>query len=203
MSFKSATNLDEESFHLYSTIFNTLEQSPLRVDVYEKILANVDGVVRHVYQSAGYGNGNRATPEREMLITSAVPPVLHPAVGTILRKTMPAIRSEVDRMGLCLYDYSWLGIVEDKQTEVFKRLHEIDILKKISVRADLPERERQPKRRCVRCGEISEDLALPKSFFLLRLMAKAGVLRSCICGGMWAVENLENIKLVSSGTSNG
>jgi mediator of RNA polymerase II transcription subunit 16 len=157
--------------------------------VYEKFLANVDSVVRHAYQAAVIGNADRATPERELLITSNIPPVLQSAVVTILTKTMAMIRPEVDRMALCLHDYSWLGVGDDKRTELFKRSHDVDVLKKVLIRSDLSQNKaRQPRRRCVRCCEVSEDVTLPKSFPVLKMLAKVGVLRSCVCGGMWGMD---------------
>jgi len=193
IGFKSATNLNDESLQIYSNIISLIDESPLKVDVYEKILANVDSVVRHAYQGAAFGNADRATPERELLITSNIPPVLQSAVFTILTKTMSMIRPEVDRMGLCLHDYSWLGVGDDKRTELFKRSQEVDVLKKVLIRSDpSPNKGPQPRRRCVRCCEVS-DVTLPKSVAVVKMLVKLQVWRSCICGGMWGMDQGDRV----------
>ncbi|KAG5299740.1 RNA polymerase II mediator complex subunit Sin4 [Histoplasma capsulatum G186AR] len=189
LAFKAASNLSGESYQLFASINNTIEQSSLKPDVCEKMLTHIDSLVTRSYEAAGFGNAERNAPEREMLITCSIPPVLQPAVMSILTETMPLIvRSEVDRMALALYDYSWLGIGDDKRTELFKRTHDVDILKKNVSRLPDPT---VAKRRCVRCCEVSEDTWLPRSASMYRLIGKIGVLRTCVCGGTFAMENVE------------
>ncbi|EDN06886.1 predicted protein [Histoplasma mississippiense (nom. inval.)] len=189
LAFKAASNLSGESYQLFASINNTIEQSSLKPDVCEKMLTHIDSLVTRSYEAAGFGNAERNAPEREMLITCSIPPVLQPAVMSILTETMPLIvRSEVDRMALALYDYSWLGIGDDKRTELFKRTHDVDILKKNVNKLPDPT---VAKRRCVRCCEVSEDTWLPRSASMYRLIGKIGVLRTCVCGGTFAMENVE------------
>ncbi|KJF61295.1 RNA polymerase II Mediator complex subunit Sin4, variant 1 [Coccidioides immitis RS] len=193
-SFRSATNLSNESFGVYSNIVRLIEESPLRVDVYEKFLLSIDNVIKYTYQNAGFGSTDRSTPERDLLITASVPPVLQPAVVTILTNTMTLIRPDVDLLHLCTWDYSWLGIDDDKLTRLFRRRNEVDILKKTITQLGEPQaKSKQPKRRCARCCAVSEDTTSPKSLASFRLLVKTVVLRTCICGGVWMVENLDTI----------
>lgn len=93
-------------------------------------------------------------------------------------------------MELCLHDYSWLGVGDDKRTELFKRSHDVDVLKKVVIGPDLSQNKvPQSKRRCVRCCEVTEDITPVKSFPVFRMLGRIGVYRSCICGGMWVAMN--------------
>ncbi|EEQ90336.2 RNA polymerase II Mediator complex subunit Sin4 [Blastomyces dermatitidis ER-3] len=195
LTFKAANNLSGESYQLFASINDTIDQSSLKPDVCEKMLAHIDSIVTRTYEAAGFGSAERNAPEREMLITCSIPPVLQPAVMSILTETVPlVVRPGVERMALALYDYSWLGIGDDKRTELFKRTHDVDILKKnVGKVLDAT----VAKRRCVRCCEVSEDTCLPRSASMYRLIGKIGVLRTCVCGGSFAMENVEALDRVS------
>ncbi|KAK2777293.1 mediator complex subunit [Emmonsiellopsis sp. PD_33] len=135
--FNAIPNLSGESYHLCSIITNTIENSPaLKLPVLDKLIKSIDAIVDQSYKAAGFSNGERSGPERELLITCTVPPVLQPAVMAILTEAMPAISGEVDRMALAMGDYSWLGVGGDKRTELFKRTHEVDIIKRAVIQGD-------------------------------------------------------------------
>ncbi|KAK2797281.1 hypothetical protein FQN50_009246 [Emmonsiellopsis sp. PD_5] len=201
--FNAIPNLSGESYHLCSTITNTIENSlALKLPVLEQLIKSIDAIVDQSYKAAGFSNGERSRPERELLITCTVPPVLQPAVMAVLTEAMPAISGEVDRMALAMGDYSWLGVGGDKRTELFKRTHEVDIIKRAVVQVDAlggAGGEKQPKRRCVRCCGVSEEVSLPKTPTIFRIVSRIGVLRSCICGGLWAMENAEKLGGVGMG----
>lgn len=157
------------------------------MDVCEKFFSNIDSAVKRAYQDAGFSAADKATPERELLTTGAIPPVLQPAIISILVNTVPAIRPEIDRMRLYLHDYSWLGICDDKMTAKFAQTYDVDVLKRTIVKNDNP----KAKRRCVRCCSISGDVSSPRSFASFRMLAKTGMLRTCTCGGTWYIERSE------------
>lgn len=197
--FAAAHSLSGEARVVYAEICRVISASPVRIDVYEKFLAGVDSAVRHAYQGAGFGDAERPAPEKELLTNARIPAVLVPAVATLLRQTLPSIKPEIDRMGLYLADYSWLGIGYDRRTELYRRSREVDILKKVPLRTSPTDTADQngdsnrgksaiPRRRCTRCGEVSGDVTPPRSFLWFRLVAKLGILRSCLCGGMWTLE---------------
>ncbi|KAL2380818.1 hypothetical protein RJZ90_004344 [Blastomyces dermatitidis] len=174
LTFKAANNLSGESYQLFASINDTIDQSSLKPDVCEKMLAHIDSIVTRTYEAAGFGSAERNAPEREMLITCSIPPVLQPAVMSILTETVPlVVRPGVERMALALYDYSWLGIGDDKRTELFKRTHDVDILKK-------------------NVGKVLDATVAKR-----RLIGKIGVLRTCVCGGSFAMENVEALDRVS------
>jgi mediator of RNA polymerase II transcription subunit 16 len=122
----------------YTEICQTLESSPVRIDVYEKFLAGVDSAVKHAYQGAGFGDAERPGPEKELLVNARIPPVLTTAVATLLRQTVPALKSEINRMAIYLGDYSWLGFGNDRRTALYRKQREVDILKKCPLRPPLP-----------------------------------------------------------------
>ncbi|CAG8362433.1 unnamed protein product [Penicillium salamii] len=178
---------------LYTEICQTIESSPVRIDVYEKFLAGVDSAVKHAYQGAGFGDAERPGPEKELLVNARIPPVLTTAVATLLRQTVPALKSEINRMAIYLGDYSWLGFGNDRRTALYRKQREVDILKKSPLRPPLPlgsDGRMAPlkKRRCARCCEVSGDTNLPRSLSSFKMIAKLGLLRSCLCGGMWILQ---------------
>lgn len=177
----------------YTEICQTLESSPVRIDVYEKFLAGVDSAVKHAYQGAGFGDAERPGPEKELLVNARIPPVLTTAVATLLRQTVPALKSEINRRAIYLGDYSWLGFGNDRRTALYRKQREVDILKKCPLRPPLPlgndgRVALLKKRRCARCCEVSGDTNLPRSLLSFKMIAKLGLLRSCLCGGMWVLE---------------
>lgn len=192
----------------YTEICQALESSPVRIDVYEKFLAGVDSAVKHAYQGAGFGDAERPGPEKELLVNARIPPVLIPAVATLLRQTVPALKSEINRMAIYLGDYSWLGFGNDRRTNLYRKQREIDILKKCPLRPPLPlgnDGRVAPlkKRRCARCCEVSGDTNLPRSLLSFKMIAKLGLLRSCLCGGMWVLETDTGDFVVGSATPSG
>lgn len=96
-------------------------------------------------------------------------------------------------MAIYLGDYSWLGFGNDHRTALYRKQREVDILKKCALRPPLPlgnDGRVAPlkKRRCARCCEVSGDTNLPRSLSSFKMIAKLGLLRSCLCGGMWILQ---------------
>ncbi|CAK45284.1 uncharacterized protein An08g02480 [Aspergillus niger] len=184
----------------YAEICQALDATPARIDVYEKFLSAVDSAVRHAYHGAGFGDTERPGPEKELLVNARIPPVLVAAVSTILRQTVPGLKSEVDRMAIYMHDYSWLGFGSDLRSELYRRTREVDIIKKTPIRMTIAQGSNGPqlgkpnnqgvlRRRCVRCCDVSEGTYPPRSVLAFRMIFKLGHLRSCICGGMWTLES--------------
>lgn len=197
-SYASSADLIGDARIYYAEICQTLDSSPVRIDVYEKFLAGVDSAVRHAYHGAGFGDAERPGPEKELLVNARIPPVLVTAVATILRQTVPALKPEIDRLAIYLGDYSWLGFGSDRRTELYKRRRDVDVLKKTPLRPILPAGQdgtqnskpasSQRRRRCARCCEVSSDMHPARSLLSFRMIGKLGLVRSCLCGGMWTLE---------------
>lgn len=187
--------------------------------MYEKLLAGIDSAIRHSYHGAGFGDTERPGPEKELLVIARIPPVLVNAVSTIFQSVLPPLRNEVDRMAIYLGDYAWLGVGDDQRSEMYRRTRDVDILKKMPLRAvssssdvgaSAGSSSKQGNnaagatghrhRRCVRCCEISGDTKPPRSMLSFQMIARLTLLRSCICGGMWALESSDHAT-ASTGSS--
>lgn len=218
--YANATALMGDSRIYYSEICHILDTSPIRIDMYEKLLAGIDSAVRHSYHNAGFGDTERPSPEKELLVIARIPPVLVNAVSTILGTVLPPLRNEVDCMAIYLGDYTWLGVGDDQRSEMYRRTRDVDILKKTPLRAvtsssdtgssSKPENNAaaaaaggsgQRHRRCVRCCEISGDTKPPRSMLSFQMIARLTLLRSCICGGMWALESSDQSSATTAGPS--
>lgn len=191
----------------YGEICQMISKSPVSIEVYEKLLSNVDSAVRRAYESVGWGENERPGPERDLLVSCRIHNVLVPAVLGILQATLPAIRPEIDYMAIYLADYSWLGVrAGDRRTEYLRRTRPIDIIKKSPIRPTLgstpgpaptPNQDGgkpsgqtagRGRRRCTRCCEISGDVSMPRTVLWFRYIILVGTIRQCPCGGLWALE---------------
>ena len=186
--------LPSDSRVYYTEICQILDSSPVRIDVYEKFLAGVDSAVKHAYQGSGFGDAERPGPEKELLVNARIPPVLVTAVATLLKQTVPSLKSEINRKDVIFGDYRWLGFDDDIRTAMYRKNRDVDILRKAPLRPPLPVGRNgrviqpQKRRRCVRCCEVSGDTTLPRSLTYFKMVAKLNLLRCCPCGGMWMLE---------------
>jgi mediator of RNA polymerase II transcription subunit 16, fungi type len=204
----------------YRELCDAVEAAPIKVETFEKFLAGVDSAVRHAYQGAGFGDNERSAPENQLLVNSRIPAVLVSAVSVVLRQTLPSLSQEIDRLAMYLGDYSWVGFGSDRRTEFYRRTHEIDIVKKIPLRKVYGTQQSKAteqqsnsstaataflkaskleqtdggrtRRRCVRCCEVSGDIRPPRPSLWLRMIVKLQLVRSCVCGGMWAFDSSIN-----------
>jgi mediator of RNA polymerase II transcription subunit 16 len=191
--------LEPESRFYYIDICQALETSPVRVDIYEKFLAGVDSAVKHAYQGSGFGDAERPSPEKELLVNARIPPVLISAVETLLSQTVPSIRAEINRKDIVLGDYTWLGFGNDPRTAAYRKRKDVDILMKIPLRPVAPGGNASGgsggggaqilrRRRCVRCCEVSGDGGRPRTGPWTKMMHRLNLLRACACGGAWVME---------------
>lgn len=189
-----------------------IDGAPVRFNAYEKFLNGVESAIKQAYQGAGFGDNERRTPEKDLLVTSRIPAVLIPAVNSLFKQILPSIQSETDQMAIYLTDYSWLGVCNDRRTEYYRRNQQVDILKKMPLRgfslsdknnADIPNttsgliaNRARPgslsRRRCARCCEISGDLSSPPSAIYFQIAFRLQIIRNCLCGGTWTLEGSRN-----------
>ena len=150
--------------------------------------------MKHAYQNAGFGDAEKPSAEKELLLNARIPAVLVPAVHTLLLQTVPSTKAEINCKDIVLGDYSWLGLGADAHTLPYRRRREVDILKKTPLRPLVPaDRATQPqkRRRCVRCCEVSGETVFPRSIPYFKMIAKLNMLRTCPCGGVWIMECVE------------
>jgi mediator of RNA polymerase II transcription subunit 16 len=175
--------------------------------VYEKFLNSVESAIKDAYQRAGFGDDERRTPEKDLLVNSRIPAVMIPVIVSLFKQTIPAIKTEIDQMSIYLTDYSWLGFCNDRRTEHFRRTRQVDIVKKVSLRgfnlsnnniiepnitsevtSNGNKAGSSSRRRCVRCCEITGDPSSPRSMLYFQLTLRLQLIRNCLCGGMWTFE---------------
>lgn len=197
-------------------LYALIDKAPVRFNVYEKFLNGVESSIKHAYQGAGFGDNERRTPEKDLLVNSRIPAVMIPVVNSLFKQTIPAIKSEIDQMAIYSTDYSWLGFCNDRRTEYYRRNRQVDTLKKVPLRGFHQNNHNEDnsrvhnrtteanstsgmvnsvvksgptsRRRCVRCCEISGDPSSPRSILYFNLALRLQLIRNCLCGGMWTFE---------------
>lgn len=173
-----AGNLSGECLHIFTSINAAVEGSAVKIEHFEKLIANIESLVAHTYTNAGLGDGDRAITEREMLITGKIPGVLMPVVENLISNIMPDFKKDVDRLALYFLDYSWLMMSDDAKTLAYRRTQTLDVFKKVPIK-----RNGGLIRRCTRCCEFSETAASNQYPQWLQSMMK-----SCVCGAMYRME---------------
>ncbi|KAL8983314.1 MAG: hypothetical protein Q9177_005008, partial [Variospora cf. flavescens] len=105
-------------------------RSPVPLPSFEKLLAEVDSNVRHVYDSENVPDAERKDIETNMLISGTVHRRLWPAVEALLTKTVSALREETNVAELYFHDVSWLGLSDDGASDRWKTEHRLDVIRK-------------------------------------------------------------------------
>ncbi|KAL8835573.1 MAG: hypothetical protein Q9170_003257 [Blastenia crenularia] len=150
-------------------------RSPMPLHQFERLLAEIDTSIRHIYQSEPVSEADRKEIEKSMLITGAVSPRLWLAVESLLTTTVRNLREEVNVAELYFHDVSWLGLSDDKASDQWRKAHRLDIIRKV----ELPKTSRV--RQCTRCCSVMEDTAPPRgtAAWLVNMW------RTCVCGNWW------------------
>ncbi|KAL8968143.1 MAG: hypothetical protein Q9183_002598 [Haloplaca sp. 2 TL-2023] len=151
--------------------------SPVPMQQYEKVIADVESNVRAVYDSNQVSDAERKELEKTMLITGSVPSKLWPAVESLLTKTMSAVKEEVNTAELFFQDISWLGLSDDGASGRWRKDNRLDVIRKVVLG------KKVRVRRCTRCCSATEDSMPPKGTagYLVNMW------RSCVCGNWWMV----------------
>lgn len=185
-----------------------IDNAPIRFNVYEKFLHDIESSIKNAYQAAGHGDNERRTPEKDLLLNSRIPAVMTPVIVNLFKQIIPAVQKEVDQMAVYLADYSWLGFCSDRRTEQYRLMHRIDIIKKMPLRGVQSRKSNGTtkqglmveangnenksasslRRRCVRCGEFTGDPPSPRSTLYFQLTLRMQLIRNCLCTGMWTFE---------------
>ena len=151
-----------------------LETSAIRISQVDRVLLEVDTIIKTAYETAGVVGAARAAAEKELLLEARVPPSLNPVVDQLLSRIMDGLRKEIDRAELYFADFSWLGLTPEDGRKGSKRKL-IDALRKV------PLKEGTPLRRCTRCCAVMQDGMQPGVLWLTQMQ------RSCVCGSLWMI----------------
>ncbi|KAL9060542.1 MAG: hypothetical protein Q9206_000986 [Seirophora lacunosa] len=150
-------------------------RSPVPLQSFERVLADVDANVRNVYDSEHIPEADRKDIETNMLITGTVSARLWPAVEALLTKTVRALRDETNVAELYFHDVSWLGLSDDGASDQWRKEHRLDVIRK----TEIPKAAKV--RQCTRCCSVMEDTAPPKGTagWIVNMW------RTCVCGNWW------------------
>lgn len=179
------TTLSPEAAPAFSRMAELIEASPLKMEPLEQLLSGVDKMVQQFYTVAGLSDREQADTERFILSHGQIPQALQDVVPRILQNVLPMTRGKIDRLGLYMEDYSWLGIRKDRKTRAFKRDFVVDVHRKRVMR----KKGLGKVRRCVRCGSISADLVRMRHW---PQYLQNQILR-CVCEDVFAVVGEEDI----------
>ncbi|OKL60129.1 Mediator of RNA polymerase II transcription subunit 16 [Talaromyces atroroseus] len=174
-----------------------IDKAPVRFPLYEKFLSGLELAVKQAYQGAGFGDNERRTPEKDLLVNSRIPAVLIPVVNTLFKQTIPAIQSEIDQMTIYFIDYSWLGVCNDRRTEYYRRSRQVDVLKKIRLRGFSVNNNSTVNNNNNNNNSKDENQVI-EPYMTSQLLSnevtpgslsrRRCIIRNCLCGGMWTFE---------------
>jgi mediator of RNA polymerase II transcription subunit 16 len=151
-----------------------LETSAIRISQIDRVLLEIDTIIKTAYDAAGIVGPARAAAEKELLIAARIPPSLNPVVDQLLSRIMDGLRKEIDRAELYFADFSWLGLTSEEGGNGGKRKL-IDTLRKV------PLKKGTPLRRCTRCCAVMQDGMQPSVLWLTNMQ------RACVCGSLWMI----------------
>ena len=166
---------------------------------FEHFLQHIDGFVKSAYTNAGIAYDDlehhkcekeeRNNIEKDMLIKAIIPPIMTDVVKSILTTTINELREQIDEAELYFLNVGWLGFTHDESSKRWRRTHPVDAMKKIELK------ETAKTKRCIRCGNLTEDTIPYKGVNLAIL----GLHRSCVCGSLFMVGEDEIDDLSSVG----
>ena len=141
-------------------------------DAYENAGIAFDDVEHHKQEKE-----ERNNIEKDMLIKAILPPIMTDVVKTILTTTINELREQIDEAELYFLNVGWLGLTNDQSSKRWREKHPMDAMKKSELKKNAK------VKRCVRCGNATEDVIPYKGANLAIL----GLQRSCVCGSLFMV----------------
>lgn len=162
---------------IHRELDNILQKAPVRIELIERILVQIDGSVRATHQTLNTTDADRKAAESQILTHAEIPQRLLEPVKEFLFQTVPNLQEEVNEAELHLADVSRLGLTDDLYTRKQNSKHPVNAMTKALLRRDTD------LRRCTRCCSLVDDV-LPQRTQnnVLSLLA-----RSCFCGNPWMV----------------
>lgn len=199
---------DEHQGRAFQTVIELVDTAAVRWPQFETVLSNLDKAIKIAYQDQDTSESDRATMEKQMLITTHLPRILLPALDDLFTRSLPRLAAEINPAALYFRDHRWLGLSDDARTRAYVKQHRLDVVRKtpLSLRrrpataattgaaaaaAPAPVR----LRRCPRCAAFMED---PSTNPAMQARGVGGVggaagpiwmmlQKTCICGSMWVV----------------
>lgn len=162
---------------------NILEDSQVTLVQFDRLLAELDSVLKNAYVTSQLSDAERKKMEKDMLVSATVPRLLVPTVETFLVTSLDKLRDEVDEAELYFTDISWLGLNDDGMSDAWQKENVLDVMRKVK----LPRETRL--RRCTRCCAVMENRAV----YVGDDKWMNNFQRFCVCGGWWMVLGHEKV----------
>lgn len=149
---------------------------------FERILSELESVIKNAYVSSQMSEVQRKTAEKEMLVAATVPSVLVSVLESFLTFSLDSLREEVNEAELFFFDISWLGLSDDRRSDAWRKDHVLDVFRKV----ELPRGAKI--RRCTRCCAVMEHVRMQQgSPWSMTLQ------RWCLCGAWWMMTRDEDV----------
>ncbi|KZF26413.1 hypothetical protein L228DRAFT_257858 [Xylona heveae TC161] len=150
-----------------------LEESPVPIVLFDRVLNEMDQAIKSAYQGSGMSDAERNQAEKEMLIHGDIPDALVPVISRLLTDTLNKIAMEMDPAEIYFVDHSWLDLSDDLRTDAYRRQHRVDAIRKVPLSGSAT------LRRCTRCCLYMEDFIPQRTGWL------SGLQMRCLCGNLW------------------
>ncbi|KAF3929298.1 hypothetical protein AA313_de0207967 [Arthrobotrys entomopaga] len=141
--------------------------------MFEKLL--IDTITGIKKTTEEWDPQRRIEIDRMIFLTGDIPEVFYPIVEKFLQHSLGILKNDIDPSSIFFFDTTWLGFHDDRKSVEFKKGEKVDTLRKCLLRKGTA------TRRCLRCGEVVEDL-VPSMRMGLWLQS---VSRVCLCGSLW------------------
>ncbi|KAJ6259150.1 Mediator of RNA polymerase II transcription subunit [Drechslerella dactyloides] len=167
------TTVDEALKQGFQSLRTIMDANPVKFNLFEKLLIDIVAGIKETTSS--WDAQQRIDVDRLIFLTGEIPPVFYPIVERFLQHSLGILKNDIDPSSIFFFDTTWLGFHDDRRSVAFRRTEKVDALRKCLLKKGTP------TRRCLRCGEVVEDL-VPTMKMGLWLQS---VSRMCLCGSLW------------------
>ncbi|KAF3090795.1 mediator complex subunit [Orbilia oligospora] len=165
--------VDEALKQGFQSLRTIMDANPVKFNMFEKLLVDIIAHIKRITET--WDAQRRIDVDRMIFLTGEIPEVFYPIVEKFLQHSLGILKNDIDPSQIFFFDTTWLGFHDDRKSVVFKRTEKVDTLRKCLLKKGTP------VRRCLRCGEVVEDL-IPSARMGLWLQ---NVSRVCVCGCLW------------------
>ncbi|EPS45612.1 hypothetical protein H072_394 [Dactylellina haptotyla CBS 200.50] len=167
------TTVDEALKQGFQSLRTIMDANPVKFNMFEKLLVDTISGIKKTTEE--WDPQKRIDVDRMIFLTGEIPTVFYPIVEKFLQHSLGILKNDIDPSSIFFFDTTWLGFHDDRKSVEFKKGEKVDTLRKCLLKKGTA------TRRCLRCGEVVEDL-VPTMRMGLWLQS---VSRVCLCGSLW------------------
>lgn len=156
------------------TVIGLINNLPVKLQVFNSILQEVDENIRSAYDRAVRSPELRSQVERRMLVEANIPPQVLPVVQSLFNSVLEKHVHSSDVGKVYFSDTRWLGF-SDAAPDAYQGY---DVIRKTPLSKEMK------LRLCRRCGSRMEDIPPEKVRELPPWLQSAQ--RHCVCTNYWA-----------------